>query len=237
VWGVYCAKGQNQSRKFNMKNLHGKLSLAITAIGAALFVLPAQAVQVSFSGSNESTTGQVTGVDILGDTWSTKNGPAVINSSFTMADDIESPQPFNSLNFSNGLGSFANSFQLTINKSQQGSGFKGILLTPVASGLINEFVVKPTADPTTWYSWIITYNLLDANGLYQQILFTAPVGTQLSQGESFNMDVNFSGIITTDSGWAASWDDRLVPNNVPEPGSLALLGLGLAGIMTLKRKS
>ena len=221
-----------------MKFLLNKKSLALAAAVAALLALPAHAVQVSFSNSNLTTTGVETGTDPLGNTWITSNGPAAINSSFTMADIVESPQPFNSLGVSNGLGSFANSFQITVNKSQQGSGFKGILLTPVASGLVNGFVVKPTADSARWYSWNTTYNLMDAaSGLFQQVLFTAPVGTQLSQGENFNLDVNFSGIITTDSGWAASWDDRVAPLNVvPEPGSLALLGLGLAGILVSRRK-
>ena len=128
---------------------------------------------------------------------------------------------------------------MTINKSQQGQGFKGILQTGIASGLENGFMVKPVlADSSTWYSWITTYNLLDGNGLYQQIQFTAPTGTQLSQGENSNLDINFSGIITTDSGWAASWDDRPAPAplSVPEPGSLALLGLGMAGIMAVPRR-
>lgn len=221
-----------------MKFLLNKKSLALAAAVAALLALPAHAVQVSFSNSNLTTTGVETGADPLGNTWITSNGPLAINSSFTMADIVESPQPFNSLGVSNGLGSFANSFQITVNKSQQGAGFKGILLTPVASGLVNGFVVKPTSDSASWYSWNTTYNLMDAaSGLFQQVLFTAPVGTQLSQGENFNLDVNFSGVITTDSGWAASWDDRLAPLNVvPEPGSLALLGLGLAGILVSRRK-
>ena len=75
----------------------------MSAIGALVLAMPAQAVQVSFSGSNLTTTGQVTGADPLGNTWITRNVTAGVNSSFTMADAVETPQAFNSANFSNGL--------------------------------------------------------------------------------------------------------------------------------------
>jgi len=227
--------GWIQSREFSMKKSIGKYALTITAVSAALLALPAQAVQVSFSGSSGSGVDSVTGTDVLGNTWATTNGPEGNNSSFTMADRVETPQAFNVLNFNNGLGTFANSFQLTINKSQQGSGYKGILETPVSSTLINEFQVQDEDD--SWYSWIMTYNLFDtANQLYQQVLFTAPTGKQLSQGQDFKMNVNFSGIITSDAGLAASWDDRLVPTDIPEPGTAVLLGLGLVGLVAASRR-
>ena len=226
-----------------MKNILGNhaLALSLAALATGLTALPAQAVQVAFSGSAQDSTAAYTGTDILGNTWITKTGPANENSSFTMANAAEDPQPFNRANFSNGLGNFANSFQLTVNRSQQaGAGFQGILLTGAESGLVNDFVVKPSlTDQSTWYNWTTTLSLLDNNGLFQRILFTAPTGTDLSQAESFNLNVNFSGVNTTDSGFAASWDDRAVPLvdlTVPEPGSMALVGLGLLGIMALARR-
>jgi hypothetical protein len=214
--------------------------VALAAIGMGFMAMPALAVQVTFASNDSTHVGPQTGADTLGNTWETINGPMNDNSSFTMADATETPQAFNSQNVSNGLGNFANAFQMTLNSSQNSLGFKGFTLGPVASGLVNDFVVKPSADSSTWVTWAATYSLMDTTGLYQRIRFTAPTGKQLSQGEDFNMNVNFAGIMTNDSGWAASWDDRLalVPpvNTMPEPGSLLLMGVGMMGLIGASRR-
>jgi hypothetical protein len=220
-----------------MKKTHMKAALAMTVLGASIIGVQAQAVEIAFTGgSNTSNLDTVVGNDGIGDVWQTHNGVALLHSNFAMADFNATPQQFNSANFSNGLGSFANSFQLTLNNSQFGRGFRGIDLGSVASGLTNHFtVMADVLDPSTWISWNATYNLLDAtSGLFQQVLFTSPAGTSLTQGTNFSVNVNFDGIMTNDSGWAASFDDRA--GTVPEPATLSLFGLGIAAVAAKKRR-
>lgn len=216
-----------------------KTTLALATITAGLSAVPAHAVQTTFASPARTTTPiSLSGVNALGDAWESYNGPANINSNFGMADHLSAPETFNTLNVNNSLGTYATSFQLTMNKSQDEVGFKGLMLGPVASGLANSFVVKPDLlDQSTWITWTASYNLMDVvSGLYQQILFTAPTGGKVNQGEYFNVNVNFAGLLTPDAGWAASFDDRAMRSSVPEPGSLALLGLGLVGMLGVSRR-
>ena len=222
-----------------MKNPIFKTTLAITALGVSLLATQTQALEIAFSGgSNTGNLDTVIGDDGIGDVWQTHNGVALLHSNFAMSDFNATPQAFNSAAFSNGLGSFANSFQLTLNNSQFGRGFRGIDLGTVSSGLTNHFTVMPDVlDPGTWIEWTTTYNLLDATtGLFQQVLFTSPLGTNLTQGTNFSVNVNFDGIMTADSGWAASFDDRAGALAVPEPATLSMFGLGLLAVTASRRR-
>lgn len=224
-----------------MKKQFIKTAVALAAVGMGLMAMPALAVQVSFASNNTTNAVPQKGSDPLGNSWETTNGTAGLNSSFTMANAKQDPQLFNKSNFSNGLGDFANSFQMTVNRSQNSLGFQGLNLGTVASGLSNSFAVQTSNDGQTWMNWDVTYDSPSTkNGLYQTILFTAPVGTRLSQGQNFSLNVNFAGILTNDAGWAASWDDRLAvitpDNSVPEPGSLLLMGIGMMGLIGASRR-
>lgn len=80
------------------------------------------------------------------------------------------------------------------NSSQNNIGFQGFFLRTVASGLVNDFVAKPSTESVTRVTRAPTNFLLDeAYGLYQCIRFTALLGNQLSQDGGFNTKVNFVG--------------------------------------------
>lgn len=216
-----------------MKISRLKTSCAVALLSAGFVAAPASAIELAFSGSsNLQNLESVTGTDGIGGTWETKN-LVNGNSHFAMSDILATPQAFNSANFSNGLGPWINSFQLTINRSQTvGGGFSGINTGAAETGLNNHFTVKPDLlDMSTWIDWEIGFDALASNGQFQQILFTAPTGTQLDPGTNFSTNVNFIGAWTADSGWAASYDDRAhLVVNVPEPTSMALAFMGLAGL-------
>ena len=225
-----------------MNQLFRRTALALAVTSTGLVAMSAQAVQISFSGSsNIDDLETVTGDDGIGDAWQTHNDPVGGNANFAMADFEAAPQPFNPTNFNNSNGNFALAFQLTINQSQAPEGFKGILSTGGSSPLPNNFTVKPDlGDPGTWIEWDVKYFLPDANtGLFQQVLFTAPTGTELAQGMNFSTNINISGIFTADAGWAASFiDDAAVIASigVGEPVSMALLGLGLLVPIAARRR-
>lgn len=223
-----------------MNKTYMKTTVALALLSAGLVAMPAQAVQVNFSGGTtiDDPLVPVLGNDGIGNTWEMRNGQALLNSLFGMADHTGASQGFNSSGNSSGLGTYANSFQLSINTSQTG-GFSGILTPGLpASGFENHFTVKPTSDPATWVHWNTTFNNVNTNGLFQQVLFTAPLGTQLDMGQNFSVNINFAGIMSNTSGWSASWDDRPIPSAIPEPETYAMMlaGLGLLGFVARRRK-
>lgn len=222
-----------------MKNRYFKTALAVAVIGAVTAAVPAHAVQVAFSGgSNTGNLETVVGDDGINNVWQTHNGEYLLYSNFAMSDFRSTPQPFNAGGFSNGLGTFATSFQITVNNSPLGAGFRGISLDGVGSGMSNHLIViGDFGDESTWTSWDITYDLLDLDsGLFQQVLFTAPYGSRLAQGVDFSLNVNFAGLMSDHSGWAASFDDRISISAVPIPASMGVFSLGLLGLGAFARR-
>lgn len=90
--------------------------------------------------------------------------------------------------------------------------------------------LKTSCAVALWIDWDIDYEMLASNGQFQQVLLTAPTGTQFDPDTNFSSNVNFVGTWTADSGWAASYDDRAHLTVVPEPASMALAFIGLAGL-------
>ena len=80
----------------------------------------------------------------------------------------------------------------------------------------------------------ITGSLTDQYQLFSQTL-TAPAGT-----ESLNAVIALQSFGTGDSNGTVFYDDATISgpaSSVPEPGSLALIGLGMAGLATRRRRS
>ena len=158
-----------------MKHFDLKFSAAIVALYATTLALPVHAVQNTFSGGAPAADPRsVVGSDGTGNDWQTHTDAYGENSNFAMSDFYSSPQPFNPDDFSNGLGTFATSFQLIVNNSQSVFGVSGITLDAVRSGLTNHLIViGDFSDISTWTEWDIAYSMLDIDsGLFQQILFT-----------------------------------------------------------------
>ena len=186
-----------------MKYLVLHFSIAFVALCATTLASPVLAVQDTFSGGAPAADPRsVVGEDGTGNVWQTHTDAYGENSNFAMSDFYSSPQPFNPDDISSGSGTFATSFQLTLDSSESGSGVAGITQDAIRSGLTNHLIViGDFSDTSTWTIWDITYGMLDADsGLFQQITFTAPLGTQLSQGVDFSLNVNFAGIMTSDFG-------------------------------------
>jgi hypothetical protein len=187
--------------------------LSAAAVAAAIVVgisaTPAHAIVVPWSGAGSS------GVDgapttNLGDTWQ------LTNSNMTWAI-APTPSPFVSTLFSNSFGTFATAFQFTVN-----SGVAGISSAQLV-------------DLTTSQTWSTALSL---GSPAQRVTLDAPSGTQLSAGDLYTLDINFTGAADPSAfSFAALWSDSPISNtSVPEPTTLSLFGVAALALVAMRRR-
>lgn len=86
-------------------------------------------------------------------------------------------------------------------------------------------------DETTGVAFIPT---LEDGG--REVVFNAPAGQKISEGDSFYVNVVFAGDVDpTAFSFAGEWADTPL-GAIPEPASLALLGSSFLGLAFLRRR-
>lgn len=193
-----------------------KLSVIAAAAAAVFAATAANAVVAPFGGT-------ATGTDPLGHTWQATNTPAASWGEPGLGAGVLT---FNPLNVSSGAGSFANEFDFTFLK-----GVNGVIDTTPAAGPGGFETTTRFVDNTTGTLWTPVYVSS------KQVDFIAPAGTQLNAGDSFFVNVAFTGAVDTEQfSFAGLWTD-VGGAGVPEPATWAMMLVGLAGLGAALRLS
>ena len=96
-----------------------------------------------------------------------------------------------------------------------------------ANGQLDGFAVEPVNGPTEYMDWFFTDPLVLGNGIHTLFTGTACCVDTMSAPGQFNI----TGITSVPPGTGPG-----TPGQVPEPASLALLGIGLAATAAIRRR-
>ena len=185
-------------------------AVAMTAAGAA------NAVVSPFGGA-------ATGTDPLGGTWIATNTQAPSWGEPGLGSGVLA---FNTGGVNNSFGTYANRFSFIFLE-----GVSGAIDQTPASGIGGNESTTRFVDVTTGTLWLTQF--VGNN----KVVFTAPTGSRINEGDQFFVNVVFTGPVDTDKfSFAGLWTDAAA--GVPEPATWAMMlaGFGLIGATTRRQR-
>ena len=188
-----------------------KLAASAAFVAALAAASAAHAVVSPFGGP-------AVGADPLGDTWKASG------SSWGEPGLGLGSIAFNPNAVSNHKGTFADRFSFIFLE-----GVNGVVdQTPAAGPGGFETTTRFSTGGVLWNTQFVGGN---------KVVFTAPTGTYIHQGQNFFVNIAFTGPVDTNSfSFAGLWTDDA--GGVPEPTTWALMlgGFGLAGVALRRRR-
>jgi hypothetical protein len=167
--------------------------------------------------------GAATGTDPLGHTWVTTNSGAP---SWGEPGRGRGTLSFNPAGNADVTGNtWANRFSFIFLEGVGGS----IDQTPAVGPGGFELTTRFSTGGILWNEQFVGNN---------KVIFTAPTGVKINQGDSFFVNISFTGPVDLNKfSFAGLWTD--VGTGVPEPATWALMlgGFGLAGVALRRRRT